>query len=50
LPVLNALNMPYQIIDTPEDIGAISRCYHHSRTYSRTMVVLFTRDLLRGRH
>jgi sulfopyruvate decarboxylase subunit alpha len=50
LPILNALNMPYQIIDTPEDIGAISRCYHHTRTYSRTMVVLFTRNLLRGRH
>jgi sulfopyruvate decarboxylase subunit alpha len=49
LPVLNALNMPYQIVDTPADIGAISRCYHHTRTYSRTMVVLFTRNLLRGR-
>jgi sulfopyruvate decarboxylase subunit alpha len=50
LPVLEAINMPYQIIDDPDDIGLISRCYRHTRTYSRPMVVLFTRDLLRGRH
>lgn len=50
LPVLNAISMPYQIIDDPKDIGMISRCYHHTRTFSRPMVVLFTRDLLRGRH
>ena len=48
LPVLDAISMPYQIIDKPEDIGLISRCYHHTRTFSRPMVVLFTRDLLRG--
>jgi sulfopyruvate decarboxylase subunit alpha len=50
LPVLNAIDMPYQIIDKPEDIAMISRCYHHTRTYSRPMVVLFTRALLRGSH
>lgn len=50
LPVLDAISMPYQIIDDPDDIGLISRCYHHTRTFSRPMVVLFTRDLLRGRH
>jgi sulfopyruvate decarboxylase subunit alpha len=50
LPLLDAISMPYQIIDKPDDIGLISRCYHHTRTYSRPMVVLFTRDLLRGEH
>jgi sulfopyruvate decarboxylase subunit alpha len=48
LPVLNAINMPYQIIDKPEEIDLISRCYRHTRTYARPMAVLFTRDLLRG--
>jgi len=47
-PVLDAINMPYQIIDDAKDIGLISRSYHHTRTFSRPMVVLFTRDLLRG--
>ncbi|MGB6538510.1 MAG: hypothetical protein WBF58_21410 [Xanthobacteraceae bacterium] len=50
LPVIEAISLPYQIIDDPDDIGLISRCYRHTRTYSRPMVVLFTRDLLRGRH
>ena len=50
LPVLNAINMPYQIIDKPEEIDLISRCYRHTRTYARPMTVLFTRDLLRGAH
>lgn len=50
LPVLNAIDMPYQIIDKPEDIALISRSYRHTRTYARPMAVLFTRDLLRGSH
>src|SRR5580692_4504810 len=49
-PVLDAIAMPYQIIDKPDDVGLISRCYHHTRTFSRPMVVLLTRDLLRGGH
>ncbi len=47
-PVLEAIDLPYEIIDEPGDIGKISRGYHHTRTFSRPMVVLFTRDLLRG--
>ena len=50
LPVLDAISMPYQIIDKPEDIGLISRCYRHTRTYARPLAILFTRDLLRGAH
>ncbi len=48
LPVLDAIDMPYTIIEKPEEISSISRCYHHTRTVSRPMVVLLTRDLLRG--
>jgi sulfopyruvate decarboxylase subunit alpha len=47
-PVLDAIDMPYQVIDKPDDIRLISRGYHHARTFSRPMAVLFTRDLLRG--
>jgi sulfopyruvate decarboxylase TPP-binding subunit len=50
LPVLDAISMPYQIIDKPDEIGLIGRFYRHSRTFSRPMVVLLTRDLLRGAH
>jgi sulfopyruvate decarboxylase subunit alpha len=48
LPVLDAINMPYTIIDRAQDIALISRCYRHTRTFSRPTVVLFTADLLRG--
>jgi sulfopyruvate decarboxylase TPP-binding subunit len=47
-PVLEAINMPYQIIEQRADIAAVSRCYRHTRIYSRPMAVIFTRDLLRG--
>jgi sulfopyruvate decarboxylase subunit alpha len=50
LPVLDAISMRYQIVDKAEEIPLISRCYRHTRTYARPMVVLFTRDLLRGSH
>ncbi len=48
LPVLQAIDMPYQIVDRAEDIPMISRCYRHTRTFARPMAVLFTRGLLRG--
>jgi sulfopyruvate decarboxylase subunit alpha len=50
LPVLDAISMRYQIIDKADEIPLISRCYRHTRTYTRPIVVLFTRDLLRGSH
>jgi sulfopyruvate decarboxylase subunit alpha len=46
-PVLQALAMPYTIVDKIEDISEIRRAYHHSRTFSRPTVVALTRDLLR---
>lgn len=47
LPVLDAISLPYMIIDDPKDIKLISRAYHHSRTFSRPVVVALTRDLLK---
>lgn len=46
-PVLDAIDLPYTIIDKPEDIGMIGRGYRHSRTFSRPTVVALTRDFLR---
>jgi sulfopyruvate decarboxylase subunit alpha len=48
LRVLDAINMPYAIIDRPDEISLISRFYRQTRTVSRGMSVLFTRDLLKG--
>ena len=48
LRVLDAINMPYAIIDKPDEISLISTFYRQTRTVSRAMLVLFTRDLLRG--
>jgi len=47
-PVMEAIDLPYQVIDDARDIGLISRGYRHSRTFCRPFAVLFTRDLLRG--
>jgi sulfopyruvate decarboxylase subunit alpha len=46
-PVLEALDLPYTVLNRPEDIKTISRAYHHSRTFARPTVVALTRDLLR---
>ena len=50
LPVLDAIDLPYTIIERPDDLHLVSKCYQHSRTFSRPTVVLFTRELLRGSH
>jgi sulfopyruvate decarboxylase subunit alpha len=47
--VLDSINMTYQIIESSRDIPSISRCYHHTRIYTRPMAVLLTRDLLLGK-
>ena len=47
-PVLESINLGYEVIDRREDIGLISRCYRHTRTFARPMAVVFTRALLRG--
>src|ERR1044071_768560 len=46
-PVLDAINLPYAIIEKPEDIPLIGKSYKHSVTYARTTLVAMTRDFLR---
>jgi sulfopyruvate decarboxylase TPP-binding subunit len=48
LPVLDAISLPYVIVDDKADIRRISRAYRHGRTFSRPTVVALTRDVLRG--
>jgi sulfopyruvate decarboxylase subunit alpha len=48
--VFDAIKMQYEVIETAEEIKNISRCYNHTRTLSRPMAVVFTRDVLRGLH
>lgn len=48
LPVMDAISLPYMIIDTRDKIPDIKRAYEHSRTISRPVVAIMTRDVLRG--
>jgi sulfopyruvate decarboxylase subunit alpha len=48
LRVLDAINMPYAVIDKSEEVSLISKFYHQTRTVFRPMAVLFTRNFLRG--
>lgn len=47
-PLLEAISLPYTIVDTPAKIATISAAYTHSRIINRPVVVAFTRGLLRG--
>jgi len=47
--VLDAINMPYQVVHSSLEISSISRCYRHTRIYTRPMAVLLARDLLLGK-
>lgn len=48
LPVLDAIDLPYMIIDSRNDLRHISTMYEHSRTFSRASAAILTRDVLRG--
>jgi sulfopyruvate decarboxylase TPP-binding subunit len=48
LPVLDAISLPYVIVDRPDQIAMIGATYKHWRNYSRPSVVALTRNLLRG--
>ena len=47
-PLLEAISLPYTIVDTPAKIATISAAYTHSRIINRPVVVACTRGLLRG--
>jgi len=46
-PVIDALDLPFEVIDDAESVPKISRAYRHSRTFLRPTLVALTRDLLR---
>lgn len=48
LPVMDAIRLPYLIIDSREKIPHIRRAYDHSRTISRPVAAVLTRDVLGG--
>lgn len=48
-PVIEAINLPFMIIDKPDEIRNVKRAYHHAKNYLRPTVVALTRDLMRGR-
>jgi sulfopyruvate decarboxylase alpha subunit len=45
--VIEAIDIPFTVVEAPDRIGDIGRAYKHSRTFSRPAVVALTRDLLR---
>ncbi|MEQ9811928.1 MAG: thiamine pyrophosphate-binding protein [Azospirillaceae bacterium] len=49
-PVLDAIDLPYLIVDRPDELPRIGEAYRHSRTFSRPTVVALTRSLLKGGH
>jgi hypothetical protein len=46
--LLDAINLPYTIIDNPDEISLMSRFYRQTRSVCRPMAVVLTCDLLRG--
>jgi hypothetical protein len=42
------MSLTYMIIDSRDKISDIKRAYDHSRTISRPVVAIMTRDVLRG--
>jgi sulfopyruvate decarboxylase subunit alpha len=46
--IIQSINMPFIPIEKPDDIQKIGVAYGHSRTFSRPVVIGFTREFLRG--
>ncbi len=47
-PVMQAISMPYLIVDSRELIARIPEAYRHSRVMNHPTVVAFTEPVLRG--
>jgi sulfopyruvate decarboxylase alpha subunit len=48
LPMLDAISLPYTIVERPEQLAVIPTAFTHARTINRPVVVAFTREVLRG--
>jgi sulfopyruvate decarboxylase subunit alpha len=46
LPVMDALGIPYHIVDRQDQIGIISSACEHARIAKRPVAILFTRGIL----
>jgi sulfopyruvate decarboxylase TPP-binding subunit len=46
-PVMDAISLPYMIVDTLDEIKNIRRAYDHTMNYARPVVVALTHDLLK---
>ena len=50
LPVMEALGIPYHVVDRPEQIGVIPAAHEHARIAKRPVALLFTRGILGSVH
>lgn len=48
--VMEAMSLPYTIVDSTEKISVIPAAYRQARAMNRPVVVAFTRAVLRGRN
>jgi sulfopyruvate decarboxylase subunit alpha len=46
LPVMQALGIPYHIVERQEQIGVIAPACEHARIAKRPVAILFTRGIL----
>ena len=46
--MMDAISLPYTVVDTPDKVSAIGAAYRHSRIISRPVVVAITRGVLLG--
>lgn len=46
-PVMDAIDIPYVVVDRMDELSQIGRAYTHSKTFCRPTVVALTRDILK---
>jgi sulfopyruvate decarboxylase subunit alpha len=49
IPLLQAYDFPYHVLDNPDEIGGIPAIYEASRLQKRPYILFLTRRLLKGR-
>jgi sulfopyruvate decarboxylase TPP-binding subunit len=48
LPMMDAISLPYAIVDSSDKLPVIAQAYEHTRTMNRPVVVAFSRAVLKG--
>ncbi len=49
IPLLQAYDFPYHVVDRPEDIGCIPDAYQWGRLQKRPFILFLTRGLVKGK-